>query len=233
MVVKHRDADSRKNHLSVLMARSIIARFAGYASLSYSPFSACSYPHGNVWHRVIPLVDRPQRHLGFGRAYDTMTDSASTLPAAPVVFRQTFLFVGLWYAGAVVLTIVLVVLGGIVETIVWTDLAPAIPFLTIGLCLVPFGVVLWKHAHQWTETYTLTPDTIEISTGMFSRTVRNIPLSKVEDVTVEQTLLQRLFGLGQVIVNGAATTGQITLRHIHQPHAVAEQILQRVGAPHP
>jgi membrane protein YdbS with pleckstrin-like domain len=162
-----------------------------------------------------------------------MTDPASTSPPAPVVFRQTFLFVGLWYGLAVVLTLILVVLGGIVEALIWPRLAPVVPFLTIGLCLVPFGVALWKHAHQWAETYTLTPDKIEISTGIFSKTVRNIPLSKVQDVTVEQTLLQRLFGLGHVIVDSAAATGNITLRHIHQPRAVADQILQRAGVQHP
>ncbi|QUV99836.1 PH domain-containing protein [Chloracidobacterium sp. MS 40/45] len=162
-----------------------------------------------------------------------MTDPASTSPPVPVVFRQTFLFVGLWYGLAVVLTLVLVVLGGILEAIIWTRLAPAIPFLTVGLCLVPFGVALWKHAHQWAETYTLTPDKIEISTGIFSKTVRNIPLSKVQDVTVEQTLLQRLLGLGHVIVDSAGATGNITMRHIHQPRLVADQILQRAGVPHP
>ncbi len=162
-----------------------------------------------------------------------MTNPASTSAPASVVFRQTFLFVGLWYGLAVVLTLVLVVLGGIVEAIIWTRLAPAVPFLTIGLCLVPFGVAMWKHARQWFETYTLTPDKIEISTGIFSKTVRNIPLSKVQDVTVEQTLLQRLLGLGHVIVDSAGATGNITMRHIHQPRALADQILQRAGVPHP
>lgn len=170
--------------------------------------------------------------IGFRGTDNTMTDPASRLPSAPVVFRQTFLFVGLWYGLAVGLTLVLVVLGGIVEAIIWTRLAPAVPFLTLGLCLVPFGVALWKHAHWWAETYTLGLDKIEISTGIVSKTVRNIPLSKVQDVTVEQTLLQRLLGLGNVIVDSAAATGKIPLRHIHQPHALADRILQHAGAAH-
>jgi membrane protein YdbS with pleckstrin-like domain len=162
-----------------------------------------------------------------------MTVPTSTPAPVPVVFRQTFLFVGLWYGLAVVLTVVFVVLGGIAEAIIWRPLAPSVPFLTIALCLVPFGLAIWKHLQQWTETYILTSDRIEISTGIFSKTVRNIPLSKVQDVTVEQTFVQRLLRLGNVVVDSAATTGKITFRDIYQPHALADQILQRAGMPQP
>ncbi|MFQ3581572.1 MAG: PH domain-containing protein [Chloracidobacterium sp.] len=152
-------------------------------------------------------------------------------PPAPVVFRQTFLFVGLWYATAVILTVVFVVLGGVVEAVIWRSLAPAVPFVTIGICLALFAVAAWKHLCQWVETYTLAADKIEVSTGILSKTVRNIPLAKVQDVTVEQTLAQRLCGLGNVIVDSASATGKITMRHIAQPRAVADQILQRAGSP--
>ncbi len=150
-----------------------------------------------------------------------------------VVFRQTFLFVGLWYGLAVVLSVVLVVLGGVLEAIVWAPLAPAVPFITILLCLVPFLIAGIKHLQQWSETYTLTDDRIEVSTGILTKTTRNIPLSKVQDVTVEQTLLHRLFGLGNVVVDSASASRKIILRWVVQPHSIADQILHRAGAPLP
>ncbi|MCS7078740.1 MAG: PH domain-containing protein [Chloracidobacterium sp.] len=155
----------------------------------------------------------------------------STQPssARAVVFRQTFLFVGLWYGLAVILAVVLAVLGGVLEAVVWTRLAPAVPFLTAALCLAPFIVAGVKHLQQWSETYTLTDDKIEVSTGILTKTVRNIPLTKVQDVTVEQTLLQRLLGLGNVVVDSAAATGKVTLRQVAQPQAIADQILHRAG----
>lgn len=160
-----------------------------------------------------------------------MTTQSSS--ATAVVFRQTFLFVGLWYGLAVVLAVVLAALGGVLEAVVWTPLAPAVPFVTIALCCAPFGVAGVKHLQQWSETYTLTDDKIEVSTGILAKTVRNIPLSKVQDVTVEQTLLQRLLGLGDVVVDSASATGKITLRRVAQPQSIADQILHRAGAPLP
>ncbi len=158
-----------------------------------------------------------------------MTTHPPPLPA-PIVFRQTFLFVGLWYAAAVVLAVAFVVLGGILEAVVWSRLAPAVPFVTIALCLAAFVIAGVKHLYQWSETYTLTPEKIEVSAGILTKTARNIPLSKVQDVTVERTFAQRLLGLGNVIVDSASATGKITLRNVAQPQAVADQILHHAGA---
>ncbi|OYT70560.1 MAG: hypothetical protein CFK52_10835 [Chloracidobacterium sp. CP2_5A] len=154
-------------------------------------------------------------------------------PPAPVVFRQTFLFVGLWYALATMLAVAFAILGGALEAVIWTRLAPVIPFVTIALCLAPFIIAGVKHLAQWSETYTLTDEKIEVSAGILAKTTRNIPLSKVQDVTVEQTLAQRLLGLGDVIVDSASATGKITLRRVAQPQSVADQILRRAGVPLP
>ena len=44
--------------------------------------------------------------------------------------------------------------------------------------------------------YTLTDSKIEIDYGLIARTTRNIPLAKIQDVTVSASILQRILGFG-------------------------------------
>jgi uncharacterized membrane protein YdbT with pleckstrin-like domain len=50
-------------------------------------------------------------------------------------------------------------------------------------------------------------------------------LHKVQDVTVHQTLGQRLLGLGDLTIETAGETSRLTIREISSPREVAERIL--------
>ena len=68
--------------------------------------------------------------------------------------------------------------------------------------LVIFGVMLVSFVFRWIAwlrfRFTLDDDDIRIEQGILNRTVRSIPYDRIQDVSIEEKPLARLFGLGEV-----------------------------------
>ena len=59
-----------------------------------------------------------------------------------------------------------------------------------------------------------------------SKSTRTMDLSRIQDVRVEQSILQRLRGIGNVSIETAGESGRLVMPNIDEPHAVAEYILE-------
>ena len=64
--------------------------------------------------------------------------------------------------------------------------------------------------------------------GLLSKTVRNIPLSKIQDVTVSASFWQRLINIGDIEIDSASEMGKIVLDDIHHPERYANLILDEL-----
>ncbi len=64
--------------------------------------------------------------------------------------------------------------------------------------------------------YTVTDAKLQIDTGLIARTTKNIPLSKVQDVTVSASIPQRLMGFGDIIIDNASETRRLDRDAQHQ-----------------
>ena len=142
-----------------------------------------------------------------------------------VVFqvRPTLLFVKIGYVaaiiGAVLLTILLAMIR-IVE-IPWYFSLP----IALGLLLIP----AYYHMKRNMIRYTLTDSKIEIDYGLIARTTRNIPLGKIQDVTVSASIPQRMLGFGDVVVDNASEIGGSTILHnINNPRHYADLLLREL-----
>ena len=51
-------------------------------------------------------------------------------------------------------------------------------------------------------------------------------LVRIQDVTVNQTALQRLLGIGTIAVETAGETSRISMANVDNPHGVADFILE-------
>jgi uncharacterized membrane protein YdbT with pleckstrin-like domain len=81
--------------------------------------------------------------------------------------------------------------------------------------------------------YTLTDSKIEIDYGLIARTTRNIPLVKIQDVTVSASIFQRLLGFGDVVVDNASEIGGTTILHnINNPRQYSDLILREMRDRH-
>jgi len=140
-----------------------------------------------------------------------------------VVFtvRPTLIFIKLGYLLAAIAAIGLVVLLAL------TQIVPA--YISIPLALALFLIPAYYHLRRNMIRYTLTDSKIEIDTGLIARTTRNIPLSKIQDVTVLASIPQRILGFGDLIVDNASELGGTTVLHnISNPRHYADLLLREL-----
>ena len=134
--------------------------------------------------------------------------------------RPTMIFIKLGYALAVLAAFALVLL------LAWIDL-PALISVPIGLALLL--VPAYYHIRRNMIRYTLTDSKLEIDTGLIARTTRNVPLSKIQDVTVSASIPQRILGFGDLIVDNASElSGTTVLHNISNPRHFADLLLRQL-----
>jgi membrane protein YdbS with pleckstrin-like domain len=137
--------------------------------------------------------------------------------------RPTFLFIGIGYALAAAAAVGLSILLAMYAS-KWIT-APVAVLLTLPLLLIP----AFKHLKRNTVKYTLTDSKIEIDQGLIARKTRNIPLRNIQDVTVSTTIMQRIFGFGDLVIENANEIGgQTLLDNIPQPRRHAEMLLREL-----
>jgi uncharacterized membrane protein YdbT with pleckstrin-like domain len=134
--------------------------------------------------------------------------------------RPTLIFIKLGYALAVIAAIGVVFLLALI---------PVPPQISIPLALSLLLIPAYYHLRRNMVRYTLTDSKIEIDTGLIARTTRNIPLSKIQDVTVSARIPQRVLGFGDLIVDNASELGGTTVLHnISNPRHYADLLLREL-----
>src|SRR5262249_46719138 len=103
------------------------------------------------------------------------------------------------------------------------------PYVSVALGLALLLIPAYYHIKRNAIQYTVTDSTLEISTGLLSKTTRNIPLSKIQDVTVSASITQRLLGFGDVVVDNASEVSGTTVLHtISDPRHYADLLLRQL-----
>ena len=144
----------------------------------------------------------------------------SDLERTVFTVRPTMIFIKTGYA--------LAVLGGIALVFLLASLGvPAT--ISIPLALALLLIPAYYHLRRNMVRYTVTDAKLQIDTGLIARTTRNIPLSKVQDVTVSASIPQRLLGFGDIIVDNASDVGGSTVIHnISRPRHYADLLLREL-----
>lgn len=139
--------------------------------------------------------------------------------------------VDLWQGGysfkATLPALIGVGLLGLIATIATAFLAPGPFFLIpIGLLLVGELFVLIHYGYMRLKLkYRLTSQRFEHEIGVLRRVTDRIEVIDVDDVTVEQGLIDRMFGTGKIHLTGSDRTHpEIVLVGIDEVRTVAEQI---------
>jgi uncharacterized membrane protein YdbT with pleckstrin-like domain len=93
---------------------------------------------------------------------------------------------------------------------------------------VPALLLIWpirRHfARQFTKA-TIAGDKLRYEVGVLSKSTRNISLPKVQDARVDQTVTQRMFGVGNLSIETAGEASRLTIRNVDRPQKVADEIL--------
>jgi uncharacterized membrane protein YdbT with pleckstrin-like domain len=133
----------------------------------------------------------------------------------------TLMFVRAGYVGAALGAVLLVALASAFTSI------SAIWAVMMGLLL--FLIPAYYHIRQKLISYTLTESKLEIDTGFISRTTRNIPIRRIQDVTVSSSAWQRMLGFGDVVIDNASEQGgKVVLKNINTPNHYADVLLKQM-----
>lgn len=93
------------------------------------------------------------------------------------------------------------VIGGL-ATLAWLALA-VLPFL------------------RWYFTlFVLTSDRLITRSGIFAKHSREIPLERINDVTFNQSVIERVLGAGDLLVESAGERGQTRIENVRKPEQV-------------
>jgi putative membrane protein len=85
---------------------------------------------------------------------------------------------------------------------------------------------VFTHLSRMFTTISITGDKLRYDHGFLSKTTRTIPLVKVQDVRVDRTVAQRLWGVGDLSIETAGETSRLSIQGIDSPQVVAEKILE-------
>ena len=121
--------------------------------------------------------------------------------------------------------ITLVVLGGAAYGLYGYLEKEFNPWHLLGLLL--FLIPMRKHLLTRMVSLALDSDHLTFESGILSRARRTVDLSKVQDVTVRQSLGERILGMGDLTVETAGQSSAIVMQGIDSPRSVADLILQR------
>jgi membrane protein YdbS with pleckstrin-like domain len=101
-------------------------------------------------------------------------------------------------------------------------------YVTVVFAAVFFIPSFLKHIRLTYTFYTLTPTKLEIQTGLLSKSRRNVPLRHIQDVFVSETFKERLIGIGDIMIDTAASESTIRLDNVHEPRKYADMILEQL-----
>lgn len=93
--------------------------------------------------------------------------------------------------------------------------------LVLWLTVVP--VLRWRTTH-----FVLTTHRVLLRRGILSRTGRDIPLARINDLSFAHSLLERMLGCGTLMVESAGERGQVVLTavpNVEQVHAELYQLV--------
>jgi uncharacterized membrane protein YdbT with pleckstrin-like domain len=138
---------------------------------------------------------------------------------AEQVIRPSLKQIKAGYYGAV-----LIIIGAVlvhVNYLMPKQQPPWLPLVALLALIVP----LRRHLRRQAIKVTITGDKLRYEAGLLSKTTRNIQLSKVQDVRVDQSLFQRMWGVGDISIETSGESSRLEVDNLDQPQTVVDEII--------
>jgi uncharacterized membrane protein YdbT with pleckstrin-like domain len=138
------------------------------------------------------------------------------------VIRPTMKFIKLGYA-----VVLLLILAGVV--LFFTMVSQESEWRNKPwIMAVPALLLIWpirRHLARHFTKATIAGDKLRYEVGVLRKTTRNISLPKVQDARVDQSVIQRMFGIGDLAIETAGEASRLTIQNVDRPQQVADEIL--------
>lgn len=93
----------------------------------------------------------------------------------------------------------------------------------IALALVPF--LRWRFT-----MFVLTSDRLITRHGVIAKASREIPLERINDVAFNQSVMERIVGAGDLMIESAGERGQTLISNVRKPEQVQLMIYKAIEA---
>jgi len=94
-------------------------------------------------------------------------------------------------------------------------------FIVLIFTIVPF--LRWRTTH-----FVITSHRVLVRRGILSRSGRDVPLSRINDVSFEHSLFERLLGCGTLVIESAGERGQVSLSDVPRVELVQGELYQLI-----
>ncbi len=114
-------------------------------------------------------------------------------------------------------------IGALLRYVFFT--APDTPrvVLLLGLVLLIFPLRLYLRS--WSSVLVVENGAVRLRQGILSQSVTTVDLDRLEKISVRRTLWQRLWGIGDLVIETAAESGGIAVEDIDDPQQFADRLL--------
>ena len=99
--------------------------------------------------------------------------------------------------------------------------AVAAVVLLVAFTIVPF--LRWR-----TTLFVVTTRRVVVRTGVLARQGRDVPLSRINDITFSHSLFERILGCGTLVVESAGERGQVVLTEVSNVEQVQRTLYDLV-----
>jgi uncharacterized membrane protein YdbT with pleckstrin-like domain len=100
--------------------------------------------------------------------------------------------------------------------------------LALFVALVALGWVVVRWAKWVTTHFVVTTDRLIHRYGVLSKRGKEIPLERLNDISFHKTLIQRMVGAGDLLVESAGEQGQQVFDHFSHPERVQNEIHRQI-----
>ena len=101
-------------------------------------------------------------------------------------------------------------------------------YVCLGLGVLIDLYAAMKHISLLATKLTIEGENVHVDTGFLTKASRSMPLRKLGDVHVEQTVMQRMLGLGNLSISAAGESTRHTIENIDSPQDVCDKILNSI-----
>ena len=143
------------------------------------------------------------------------------LPNEQLVYRTHLHW--MLFIGPVVFSAAMIAAASILSTGRWSEYA----WIPVALAAV---LVVSALIRRQSSDFAVTNRRVMMKVGVFSARSIELLLNKIEAITVEQTLIGRIFGYGDVVVTGSGGTREV-FSHIQSPLQFRRSVQSVAGGP--
>ena len=98
------------------------------------------------------------------------------------------------------------------------------PWLPAIAALALF-VPIRRHIRRLSRKMTIAGDKLRYEEGLLSKTTRNVQLSKIQDVRVDQSIGQRILGVGDIAIETSGESSRLEMDNLDRPQTIADEII--------